>query len=189
MALSGQKKYHKTNPRPGSGPSVSKASLKAFQARAMELVEPVLRRLGLETVLAQCQIEGGRPVLRVFIDRIQVSDSGLDASQVSLDDCAAASRALDEILEADQGPQPDGYVLELSSPGLDRPLVRETDFIRFQGRLVKLKLRQAGKNSSHKGRLSQGDQGAFILESPDGSVSFRFEDVVSCRLSLDDISF
>ena len=189
MALGSRKKYHQADPKPAGNAPADKAALKSFQNRAVELAEPALAGLGLELVQAQCLMEGGRPVLRLFIDRLEQAGGEEEASQVSLDDCAAASRLMDDILEADDREQPDGYVLELSSPGLDRPLLREADYFRFQGRLVKLKLRREKVNSSHKGRLTLTENGALALETAEGLVDFTIDQVVSCRLSLDEIAF
>ncbi|MDL2259648.1 ribosome maturation factor RimP [Deltaproteobacteria bacterium OttesenSCG-928-K17] len=191
------KKYNKKDCRPEQAPPPPKALLRSFTDRATELAGPVLDALGLELVLAQCHIDGGRPVLRLFIDHA-ASESGLDVppaaegpgSGVTLDDCAAASRALDAALEEDGengAPQPDGYVLEVSSPGLDRPLVKEADFNRFQGRRIKLKLRVDGKNSSVSGRLTKTEGGALALETAEGLRVFEYGQVTSARLSLDDI--
>lgn len=179
------------NSRPAGPASVSKAALKEFLARALELLDPILASMGLELVRAQCPIEGGRAVLRLFIDRPPVDSDAKNgtAADISLDDCAAVSRALDEALEADSGPQPDDYTLEVSSPGLDRPLVKETDFDRFQGRLVKMKLRRGDKTSGHKGRLGRNAVGGLALVTEDGPLDFHYDEVISCRLSLEEIVF
>lgn len=189
MAKSASANSGKKSRRPAGPAPASKALLKDFLGRVVELVEPVLATMGLELVRAQCPLEGGRPVLRLFIDRPPVDGAENVAADISLDDCAAVSRALDEALEADPGPQPDDYTLEVSSPGLDRPLVREADFHRFQGRLVKIKLRQGEKTSGHKGRLAMGADGGLALEVEDGRLDFRFDEVISCRLSLEEVDF
>lgn len=171
-----------------SGPQPSKVKLKAFLDRAVVLAEPALAALGLELVYAQCPLEGGRPVLRLFIDRLGAEGAESPASGIGLDDCAAASRAVDAVLEADdQGDQPDGYVLEVSSPGLNRPLLKESDYRRFQGRLVKIKLRIDGRAAVFKGRLARTEDGGLALETPEGFQPFAFEQVLSARLSLDEV--
>ena len=186
-AVSGSKKYHKSDCRPARVTPPGKAELKVFLARAMELAGPALAPLGLELVVAQCPMDGGRPVLRLFIDR--VAEEGGLASSVTLDDCAAASRAMDAVLEGDDREPPEGYVLEVSSPGLDRPLVKPADYPRFAGRLVKLKMRRDGQNSVHKGRLAVGGDGGLALDTADGRIEFSFDEVTSCRLSLDEVEF
>lgn len=169
-------------------PAPSKALLKDFKDRAAVLVEPALNALGLELVLAQCPMDGGRPVLRLFIDRLPVEgESDSTGSKISLDDCAAASQVVDAVLEDDKGEQPDGYVLEVSSPGLNRPLVKETDFRRFSGRVAKLKLRLDDKAAVYKGHLRENSDGSLAIETAEALIPFVFDQVLSARLSLDDI--
>ncbi len=98
-------------------------------ARVKELAEPLATSLGLELVEVEYRQEGGRMVLRLFIDR----EGG-----VTLDDCAAVSRELAEILDVEDFIH-SRYSLEVSSPGLDRPLRRAEDYQRFTGRLVKIR--------------------------------------------------
>lgn len=189
MAKSGSANSGRSARRPEGAALVSKTLMKDFLARVVALIEPVLESMGLELVRAQCPIEGGRPVVRLFIDRLPTGEAeDGPASNISLDDCAAASRALDEVLEADTGPQPDDYTLEVSSPGLDRPLVKEADFIRFQGRLVKIKLRQGERTAGHKGRLALRADGGLALETAEGLLDFSYDEVLSCRLSLEEIA-
>ncbi len=184
--------------KPGRPVPASKAVLKDFLIRVAELAGPALAGLGLELVQAQCSMDGGRPVLRLFIDRLPGNpDAAVTASEpapdpaslVTLDDCAAASRAMDAVLEADDRPQPDGYVLEVSSPGLDRPLLKEADFHRFQGRLAKLRLRRDGRSRLYHGRLGLTAQGGLALETAEGPLDFTFDEVVSGRLSLAELVF
>ena len=181
----------KTSRHPAGPAPATREVLKDFLARSVELIEPVLDSLGMELVLARCPIESGLPCLKLFIDRKPAGVAGQAeaAASISLDDCVAVSRAFDEALESDGRPLPEDYALEVSSPGLDRPLTRETDFYRFQGRLVKLKLRQGGRTSGHKGRLALNGDGGLALEIKEDRLDFRFDEVVSCRLSLDEIVF
>jgi ribosome maturation factor RimP len=98
-------------------------------SRVAELAGPLTASLGLELTEVEYKQEGGRMVLRIFIDR----DGG-----VTLDDCAAVSRELAEILDVEDfiGGR---YNLEVSSPGLNRPLKKLSDYERFTGRLVKIR--------------------------------------------------
>ena len=103
--------------------------------------EPALERqleqrvaaLGYEVVEVERAGSKSRPVLRVRIDRAD-SEPGRG---VTLDDCSRVSRALEELLDSDER-MVERYVLEVSSPGLERPLVRDRDFERFAGREVAL---------------------------------------------------
>ncbi len=90
--------------------------------------------------LARCEFvkEGGAWYLRVYVDRLENGGYGV----MSTDDCETVSRYLsDRLDEAD--PIEQNYMLEVSSPGLDRPLISEKDFERFRGSLVDVRLYEA----------------------------------------------
>lgn len=96
-------------------------------AQIMELAEPILNQQQLEMVDIEYQQQGGEWFLRFFIDK----DGG-----VNLDDCAAFSREISAILDVEEV-IPVVYRLEVSSPGLDRPLKKDADFDRFKGEFVR----------------------------------------------------
>lgn len=104
----------------------------ALRAVAGEL-DAQVESLGYDVVDVQWAGSVARPLIRVRIDRRGSADPG-----VTVDDCARVSRALEPWLEGRAG-MPERYVLEVSSPGLDRPLLRARDFERFAGRKVALK--------------------------------------------------
>ena len=93
------------------------------------LVDPILEDFGLERVDLEFKREGAGQVLRIFIDK---------PGGVSLDDCVNVSREVSAILEVED-PISKAYRLEVSSPGLDRPLRKTEDFERFSGQQVKIK--------------------------------------------------
>jgi ribosome maturation factor RimP len=160
------------------GRPVSKAALKVFLDRVTVLAEPILAGKGLELVLAQAPLVGGRPVIRIFIDR--------PAAVVSLNDCASVSRALEAALESEEDAAPDGYVLEISSPGLDRPLLKPEDCFRFQGRLARLKIRRGGSSGVYRGRLALSETGGLAIQTETGRLDFEWSEVVSGRLVLEE---
>ncbi len=94
-----------------------------------ELFEPVVESMGYELVGVEF-IGGGHGTLRVYIDREQ---------GVSVDDCAAISHQVSGILDVEE-PIQQSYDLEISSPGIDRPLFKLADYERFAGRTAKIKL-------------------------------------------------
>ena len=94
-----------------------------------KIVLPVLSSMGLELVDLEYKREGKAMILRLFIDR----DGG-----ITLDDCADVSREVSEILDVEDV-IPGRYSLEVSSPGIDRPLKRPGDYEKFRGRLVKIR--------------------------------------------------
>jgi len=105
-----------------------------------QLIDPICRAHGVELVDVRYLREPGGAVIRIIIDR---EAPGLDiGSGVSLEDCTAVSRDASASLDVhDDLLPPGGYRLEVSSPGLERPLVKLTDFERFSGREVKLRTR------------------------------------------------
>ena len=105
-------------------------SKKAVTENVTELAVPLATSLGLDLVDVEFVTERGQTVLRILIDR----EAG-----VRLEDCERLNRLLgDELDRAD--PIPYSYNLEVSSAGLERPLKKESDFIRFNGKKVKIKL-------------------------------------------------
>lgn len=105
-----------------------------------KLLEPVLKDLGLELVEREFVPAQGRFVLRLYIDR--------EASPVTLDDCEKASKAIEGILDVEDL-IPYSYVLEISSPGVNRPLRKEKDFERFLGSFVDVKSKEMIEGRHH----------------------------------------
>lgn len=104
-------------------------------------IEIGLAELGFELVELERAGNARRPVLRLRIDHAPVAGVAEERG-VTLEDCARVSRALEARLEADSR-FPATYVLEVSSPGVERPLVRRADFDRFVGREIALHGRRA----------------------------------------------
>lgn len=111
-------------------PSVKRAE--ALNLRVQEVATPILQSHGLELVEAVCVGQGPRTVIRVFIDK---------PGGVTLTDCEQAHRSLSPALDVID-PFPHAYTLEISSPGLDRPLRSVQDYRRLIGKPVTLKLRE-----------------------------------------------
>ncbi len=106
--------------------------------------------------------EQSGPVIRVFIDRPGPADT--PENSVNIEDCAEVSRELGTILDVED-PLPAKYVLEVSSPGLDRPLRSEADYLRFVGRLAKLVVAEPVDNQkAFEGRLKGLDGADVLLE-------------------------
>jgi ribosome maturation factor RimP len=98
--------------------------------RIREVVAPILNSMGLELVDLELSGHGRRGLLRIFIDK---------AGGVNVDDCEQVSRYVGHALDV-ADPIPYAYLLEVSSPGLDRPLRKAEDYQRATGKLVRLKL-------------------------------------------------
>lgn len=98
-------------------------------------IESLVEGLGFELVVLERGGGRRRPLLRLRIDRPGADPRG---SPVTVEDCAAVSRRVNEALETDPG-APADYILEVSSPGVERPLVRPRDYRRFAGHEVALR--------------------------------------------------
>lgn len=143
--------------------------------RVETLAEPVLRSEGLDLVEVQYRRERSGWVLRLFIDRRpageQSGGEGPLGSGVTLDDCTAVSQELGPLLEVEDF-IPGAYTLEVSSPGLDRPLKKPADFERFAGRPVRVK---TGRRKI-RGRLLGLEAGVIRLEVEGGVVEVGLEE-------------
>lgn len=103
-----------------------------------ELAAPICARHGVELVDVRLVTEHGEHVARIVIDRERAD--GLPGSAVSLEDCQGVSRDLSAKIDEDPEVVPGAFRLEVSSPGLERPLVRLADYDRFVGREAKIKV-------------------------------------------------
>lgn len=134
--------------------------------RIQEVAAPILWALGFELVDVICVGQGPRTVVKVFIDK---------PGGVTLDDCQQAHESLGPALDV-ADPVPHAYTLEVSSPGLDRPLRRPQDYRRSLGKRITLKLRQpyAGQWKL-KGELVDVDEQAVTMatEGPKGPATVR----------------
>jgi ribosome maturation factor RimP len=110
-----------------------------------------------------------------------LGDMGPKGSGVTVKDCASLSRKISLLLDEafpEDGPD---YILEVSSPGLDRPLFGERDLRRFHGFLARLKMEREGRPLKLKGRLDTKGPELFIL-TQSGAQAFLPEEVMSARL-------
>lgn len=148
-------------------------------ARAVaEICEPVLEDLGLKLVRVQVTGQNGCTV--------QIMAERADGT-LSIDDCATVSRAISPILDVEE-PLPGHYHLEVSSPGIDRPLVRAADFERWAGYEVKIEMRDlvAGRRR-FRGELEGFENGevrlvAEISPGEQAVIGLPFEEIASARL-------
>lgn len=132
---------------------MSKPDLESLKERLGTIVES----LGFELAEISAPVVGGRLVLRLFVH---------SADGVTLDDCAEISRSVSEKLDRDD-PIEGRYTLEVSSLGLDRPLVTEKDYRRRIGEMVKLTFDDSGKKVSVSGILKGIDEKMIEIEDKD----------------------
>lgn len=142
-----------------------------------ELVTPILERKGLELVDIEYVKEGGNWFLRVFIDQ----EGGID-----LDTCGRVSEQLSKLLDR-KDPVPGPYILEVSSPGAERPLKTERDLQRSIGKPVLVTLYEPFAGSKkHAGRLEAFDQDVLTLSLEAGKqLQIPRDKVAKTRLTID----
>jgi len=130
--------------------------------RVREIADRVAVSRGLEVLDVEFLGGGKARMLRVFLDKPAAGNDPL--AGVTHEDCANFSREFGTILDVEDA-MPGSYTLEVSSPGLDRKLVKPADYTRFTGSRLKLMTRQPVNNSRHfEGRLDKFEDGRLTLD-------------------------
>jgi ribosome maturation factor RimP len=131
-----------------------------FEARLSNLIEPSLEGLGYE--LVRVQLRGDtRKTLQIMAER-------KDLVGMTLDDCETISETLSAILDV-HDPIKERYALEVSSPGIDRPLIKPNDYARFAGFEAKIDLKDLYENRRHlKGHLVAANDDTVTIRLEDG---------------------
>lgn len=149
----------------------------SYESRVEKHLLPLMEEHGFELVDVEYIKEAGTWYLRAYIDK----EGG-----IAVDDCEVISRALSDWLDKEDFID-DSYILEVSSPGLGRPLKKEKDFVRSMGKDVDVRLyRQLNKQKEFTGALSAYDENTVTLTMEDGSqMVFEKADIALIRLALD----
>jgi len=146
-----------------------------FRHRVRELIQSTVERLGYDLVAVEWVKESNRQILRVSIDR---------PTGISADDCALVSEHVSPLLE-EGDVVPGRYHLEVSSPGIERPVQRRRDFERFSGFRAKLRLVEGHPRRRYTGTLA-GLDGDEVLIDVDGTRHHVFLDTIDrAHLVLD----
>ena len=145
------------------------------EQKVAEIAERLLVSLGMELVEIESRREGRAQILCLYIDK---------PGGVTLDDCADFSRELSAILDVEEI-IPDRYILEVSSPGLNRPLTKEADYLRYSGRLAKIKTRILTPDD--KGNMRKTFLGE-LLGIENGAVRIKLKEGQTASLPLTGIA-
>lgn len=147
--------------------------------RIGEIVTPQIESLGLAVV--RIKLFGGRrQVLQIMIERA-------DGSDVNVEECASASRAVSPLLDV-YDPLSDAYQLEVSSPGIDRPLTRPADFERYAGFLTKVELYESvdGRKRFRGVLLGLSEDGQVRLDVDGTQLQWPMDLISGAKLVLTD---
>lgn len=142
-------------------------------ATLTRLLEPVVCGLGYELVGVDYERHGRRFLVRLYIDH---------ADGITLEDCEVVSHQVSGVLDVED-PIPGYYTLEVSSPGLDRPLFKLGDYQRFAGEWVKLRLRRPlDGRRNFRGQLVGVEAERVIVDVAGERVSFGIDEIEQARL-------
>ncbi|MEJ2360466.1 MAG: ribosome maturation factor RimP [Gammaproteobacteria bacterium] len=140
-----------------------------LEQRVMSLLEPTVSALGYELLGVEYLAQGKHSRLRLYIDA---------PSGIGLEDCENVSHQVSGILDVED-PIRGQYSLEVSSPGLDRPLFTVAHYAQFEGHTVKLRL--------HQPRDGQRNFHGRIASVKDGQIYISMDDGIQLALSIEDI--
>ncbi len=170
--------------RPGRGRSgtervLLRGSLLTDTVAIARLIEPAVKELGFD--LVRVAMIGGTsdPTLQVMAERP-------DTRQLTIDDCSEISRKLSDILDA-ADPIEEAYRLEVSSPGIDRPLTRRADFADWAGHEARIKYAEPVDGARQVSGVIEGISGDMIrVMTPKGERHVEFANIASAKLLLTD---
>ena len=148
-----------------------------YEQKTEEILLPIIEEYGFELVDVEYVKEGGTWYLRTYIDK----EGG-----ISIDDCEKVSRRLSDILD-EKDYIDDTYIMEVSSPGLGRPLKKEKDFKRSLGKEVDIRTyRKIDKQKEFTGILKDYDKDTVTIELDDETLkTFEKGDIALIRLAFD----
>lgn len=143
-----------------------------------QMIEPALNEMGFDLVRVfySGAPGGGR-------NHLQIMAEPLTNREMTVQDCQKISKYIAALLDVED-PIKDAYHLEVSSPGIDRPLTRPDHYDRFAGDLVKVHLKQMQDGRKRlKGRLTgRNEEGHIVLETPFGQLVFALEEIDSAKI-------
>jgi ribosome maturation factor RimP len=147
---------------------------RSLENRITELAEQVAASIGMEVVLVEIKGDENRSVVRAYIDK---------PAGVTLDDCEKYSKRFSVALDVEDWIT-FSYVLEVSSPGINRPLVKKADFERFAGKEAKVKTRlPVDGQRNFKGKISGVRENSIELEIASGKrISIELMDIEKANL-------
>lgn len=147
-----------------------------YERRAEALLLPIVEECGFELVDVEYVKEAGNWYLRGYIDK---------PGGITVNDCEAVSRIFSDKLDENDFIE-DSYIMEISSPGLDRPLKKEKDFARSMGKLVEIRTyRPIEKQKEFCGVLTAYDSSSVTIDEEGNQRVFDKKDIALIRLAIE----
>jgi ribosome maturation factor RimP len=145
---------------------------KSMEEKITALLSPVISEANYELVELQLVPRKSSSLLRVLVDRV---------GGITLDECAELSHRISYVLEVED-PIENRYTLEVSSPGLDRPLTTVADFRRKAGELILLSLREGDRVNQVEGKIVKVEGDQVVLSVDDSEQRFSLTDIVKGKI-------
>ncbi len=151
--------------------------LEELAGKIRELIEPAIDSMGAELDDMELGRMKGKILLRVYIEK---------QGGVSIGDCERVSREIATVLDVED-PVPGAYVLEVSSPGLDRPLRKPRDFIRFSGKKIRVVTNEpVDKQTFFVGKIENvTDENVMLVLQKDRKVTISYNNISRARLEVE----
>ena len=147
-----------------------------YEQKTEEILNPIMEELEFELVDVEYVKEGSMWYLRAYIDK---------PGGITVNDCEAVSRAFSDKLDENDFIE-DSYIMEISSPGLDRPLKKEKDFARSMGKLVEVRTyRPIDKQKEFCGVLDAYDENSVTINEDGALRTFEKKDIALIRLAIE----
>ncbi|MDD3218316.1 MAG: ribosome maturation factor RimP [Lachnospiraceae bacterium] len=149
----------------------------SYEQKTEELLQPIVEERGFELVDVEFVKEGGNWYLRAYVDK----EGG-----IAINDCVDVSHALSEKLDENDFIE-ESYILEVSSPGLGRPLKKEKDYVRSMGKNLEIRTYRAiNREKEFYGILTAYDDNSVTIQMEDEStMTFSKSDIALIRLAFD----
>ena len=149
-----------------------------YRQEIIDLVEPVIESELMELIDVECLKMKSRWVVRIYMDK----ESG-----ITLDDCAEISNSVGDLLNVHNVP-PGPYTLEVSSPGLDRPLLKDKDFLKYRGSMVTVRVKEifSGKRKfcgKLVGFIEEGEKKTLVVD--DGEKLYHIPKEIVSKANLE----
>ncbi|MDY5023243.1 MAG: ribosome maturation factor RimP [Blautia sp.] len=147
-----------------------------YEQQAEALLAPIVEEMGFELVDVEYVKEAGNWYLRGYIDK---------PGGITVNDCEAVSRIFSDRLDEKDFIE-DSYIMEISSPGLDRPLKKEKDFVRSMGKLVEVRTyRPVDKQKEFCGILTAYDNNSVTIAEDGAERTFEKKEIALIRLAIE----
>ena len=161
----------------GEAPMADMIAKAAMDRRIREIIEPTIEGMGFELVRVRLQ-GGNNPILQIMAQKPD--------GTIEVDDCADISNAVSAVMDVED-PILDAYTLEVSSPGIDRPLTRLKDFDLWEGYVVKIETEELiDGRRRFKGVIEGTENDEVLIEIDEGTIGLKFDWLADAKLVLTD---